>query len=561
MGNRFLFARTVLSALIGGTCLLGLSLTGSGTPTINARIGFDGHVVAQRFAPCTVVLSGIDPSLEGSLVVTQRIGNAWTGTSEVKRRLLSGLLGNGEYRCTLPIYEPLNDLHFELLDRDDRLLASHDVSLRERRRIDPFPVVCSSSAFLPEPEAVRIVSSQLPMEWWAYEGVQRLWLASAPSRDAWQAIAQWVLAGGSLLLLTGDEFYLLDSPLTRELIPLASPYLTATEDGGWLLTGTMKADATPLVTRDALPVAIARSYGAGTVTLVTVSSQDLLPTEIAALLTQVRSSSLLSLESFSADLLQGTPVNRPSHLAVLVLIGGGLLGLTLAIRWGERHHRPAIGWILPVSVALSVLSGFMTNRENIVSDIYEIRTGLSIQTNFGSSIHSFCLLSLRPAEQRIESPGEGFLVQRIPDPRDGGNLDAVAERSTTRIVLQPREQRVLAAYGTSCLPVMVEFHEATVQIEAPVEAVGTCATYATWSGRLFELPALETGTYTISPNRGIEIETYEGEYGSLLRALAEQVPFQKGHWIVAIDEEEELASTGQARKKVRHVVVRLFWEG
>ena len=550
--------RILFAALAFSLCA---SCNAVGEPSLDVRIGFDGRTVPGQFAPCVVSVSGLAEPVDATLVVEQRVGTAWKGASIARRDLASGRIAGGDVVAPLPIYDPLNPVRFTLVDSTGALLADTEVDLREGRRTEPFPVVCASGAFVPEPGSAATTPADLPIHWWAYEAVSRLWLAAPVSTPAREAIAEWVLAGGVLILFSGADFYHVDSALTRELMPIADPHVIQDSDGTHRLTGRLKASSDVLLRRADEPLAVARPYGAGHVVLVTVSAPALTATESSALLAHLRTASIVSLSDLTDDLLAQTPVGGPSHLMLTVLIVAAVGGLWLLLRRARRGDRPAIGWATVLFVALAVWSGFLSNRANQRATFHSFITSLHVETSFGidAIFHSFA--SLIATEHTVPDARPGITARTIPVDPEGRSYASLASDGSLRLTVEPIDIRSLRSYGTSTLPVRFAASHDRVEIENDGVDIGTGLALFVRDGRIYLLPRIPTGTLAVALEEGQAIEAYDGEHRALLLALDERFPLQEHVLLLTIDVQEDVFEWPQGREKVRHLSVRLIEGG
>ncbi|MBU0596294.1 hypothetical protein KJ567_06395 [Candidatus Bipolaricaulota bacterium] len=529
------------------------------SPSIGVDIGLGGMVVDERFAPCVVSLSGLTDPVLGTLIVEQQVGNAWKGSALIRLELAEGWLDNGSWSLALPLYDPLNRVSFSLLDASGDVLAIHDVDLRPQRRLDSFPVACSILPLPAEEGIVNVHPEDLPLDWASYEAVSRLWLAAPPSPDAQRAIAQWVLAGGALVVLTGEDFFRLDTPLLRELLPISDPQLTSDPSGAFRLTGHLRPSASEIASRDGQqPLAYSWPYGAGHVTVLTASAASLEPVDFASLLPQLHSAALLSLGAATETLLANTTVSRPSHLIAVLIIVGGVAWLSVATRWSRRRGRPAIGWVLLGVLCLSVLSGFMSNRGNRYILTYTLNTTLSVQTSYSSTLHCLATLGFEGGARSFALSATGLPLADVPDSLHGLRFDITAEADMLHLTLQPNELRTLRTYGASQWPLSFAAGDSDVTIDNHGSRLGKRVSLVIRRGLLYHIAAIEPGSRQYELEGGQDPETYTGPLQEIVRALDAQFAFHARDWLLAIDEHETLVDHGELLEKVRYLDIHLI---
>ena len=550
--------RRVLSCLGAAALALMAALPASAEPRLRADVGFAGAIVDGRFAPVRLAITGLPTPISGTLVAEQQVGNAWKGSALVRLELDAGPFQDGIVDLTLPIHDTLNPLSLFLYDTDGSLVASDEIDLRTQRRIAPFPVVCSRSTIPTEDGAVIVKPGDLSEDWWAYDGLSRLWLAAAPSDAALRAISQWVLAGGSLVLLTGADFYRLDSPLFRELLPISNPSLQADQQGQLFLSGSLKPSAFSIVGADGMPSAYAWPYGAGHVTALTFSAARLDAIGLSELLPQLPEASLFSLRETTSTLLQNTPVTRPSHLIAVLLVVGSIASFSVATRWSHARGKASIGRVLTGVVCLSVLSGFLSNRHNQYILTYTINTTLHVQTSLGFSLHSLATLGFEGGKRTFADSLPSFPLTDVPNVLHDVELDVSASQDEINLTLQPNELRTLRTCGSDTWPLALETSDAGATILNHGETLGTRACFVIHAGRLYKTPAVEPGTQTYVLRDGQDPEGYRGPLETLVRSLDARFSFHARDWLLTIDEREALVNHGQLTEKVRYLDVRLI---
>ena len=558
MAGDLLFARKMQFSIGLALCTAVCALQVLASPTIDVDIGLGGVVLDGRFAPCEIALSGLPDPMTGALVAEQQIGNAWKGAAIIRLELAAGWLDNGSRNIALPIQDALNPLSFRLLDASGALLAVREVDLRPQRRLEPFPVACSSEPIAAEEDIVNVHPEDLPLDWWSYEAVSRLWLAAPPSPDAQRAIAQWVLAGGSLVVLTGEGFFRLDTPLLRELLPISDPQVFTDPVGTLRLSGRLKPSASEILSRDGLPLAYSWPYGAGHVTALTVSSAALGAVDYDALLPQLHAASLLSLQDATAALLANTKVSRPSHLIAVLIVGGGMLWFSVATRWSRARGKPAIGWVLLGVLCFSVLSGLMSNRGNHYILTYTLNTSLYVQTVGGVTLHCLATLGFDGGARSFADQAAALPLFDIPESLHGLQFDADVGDEELHLTLQPNELRALRTYGASDWPLSFAASDLDVAIDNHGSLLGKRVSLLIRRGLLYEIPAIESGSRQYELEGGLDPEGYTGPLQDIVRAIDAQFAFHARDWLLAIDEREKLVDHGELIEKVRYLEVHLI---
>ncbi len=160
-------------------------------------------------------------------------------------------------------------------------------------------------------------------------------------RVLWTAISQWVLAGGSLVLLTGTDFYRMDLPALRNLLPLSDPVLTVSDLGTSYLTGSHEGATIEILSEEGFPLLIQSAYGAGHVALVTINARSMSVEKLESIATEVTPSQLITLRDSTEHILGAQTVVTLDSLLVLAI--GGLLGVVVCTSAFIGRRNPKAG--------------------------------------------------------------------------------------------------------------------------------------------------------------------------------------------------------------------------
>ncbi|MBE0635479.1 hypothetical protein IH601_05740 [Candidatus Bipolaricaulota bacterium] len=203
---------------------------------MTVELGFEGRLTPGHYAPIQIQVHDYQEVGPSRLRVVQVAGNAWRGEATLQQELGYAIQSSGQYEAVIPIYDPVNPITIELLSATDTVLATKTIDLRGTMRPTPFPVLDKQLPRFDDRAAV-IDASLLPTQWWALDSAESLWVASPLPSETWTAISQWVLTGGSLVIVTGTNFYRMDSPILRELLPVSNPEIITTPLGTTYLSG------------------------------------------------------------------------------------------------------------------------------------------------------------------------------------------------------------------------------------------------------------------------------------------------------------------------------------
>jgi len=516
-----------------------------------------------------VRIRGFDHDLTARLLVTHVLGNEWRDTSTIRQDLGFVVSTDGAFSTVIPMYEPLNPIDVALLAEDGTSLAETSILLRATRHLDPFPLVYGALPHSLDEEETPVTAAELPSEWWAYDAVHSLWISEPPPQEAWPAIAQWVLAGGSLVIASGPDYFRFDSPALRQLLPLSNPSLTTHEDGTLALTGTMKPGTSRPVSRGDLPLVFGWPYGAGHVAVVAVRPTDLTGAEFERAREAVPGATRLSMTAVSEALLGSLPVDRPTHGSALLLIALTTIALGAVVFVGRRHRWAGVATAAVVFAALCVWSGFYANNTKQVSSIYVSNTVLHLATSFGIDHVSSSFYSTETDPLPYALGGEAIPLQAPsgtvtphPMPRPTATPRAYAHTAEPgRVIASAAEigQKTFYAYATAPSLVRLSVDRASghavLDYRADVELVD-CWLIA--DGQGVRVPPVSNGTHTYeqasSATLGSLVREADGTASLVLQHLIEELPFQTGMWFVGLSVPRDDVAT-EAGRKVRHLDV------
>jgi len=527
---------------------------------VDLQAGMGDALVEGAFTMVQARVADLGFPFVGSIVLTQHLGNEWQGRALATLRLPLSAARAGRIEWTVPLYDARQPMEATLFDRSGMAVASCTIDLRSLRRDKPFPVQVGDFAMAIAEDAVTIGPDELPTLWQSYEGVRSLWIGRVPAGlapERWEALARWVLAGGTLVVCTGGDFYLLETPLLDGLLPIANPQLKEDELGMNYLAGDPVEGTRVLLEENGVPRLLERSYGTGRIVLVTQSALQVSPSLWEEARRLVTDAHLISLSEATHTLLQAMPFRRPDYLAAVALMAACTLVLPAVVLWVKTPKRRVQLLVAPV-VALCLASGFYSIRAKHVAQIYEYRTMLSIQASVGITLFCTDVVSADGDPIRTEVRGGVPWIEDIPASRRAGRFDTETDLVSGRLTLSldPGERRSLRSGGT-CEPLLslrrTSKDEVTIQNrQAPLHAgillVG---------GQTYRLDEIPLGERRFSLGDGLATETVSGEdrFAPLLQSLLETLPLEHGLWLVGFREtEKSVRYTGQ-EKEVREVEV------
>jgi len=530
--------------------------------TFDVVVGLGDHAVTGRLAPIRLTLPGLTGDV-ARLRILQDVGNAWRGETTMSFEVPLVLSDAGDCEEVLPLYDVALPLRIELLSADGRVLAQKEVDLRSKKEDEPFPV---GVGFFSTPFADRSVllsPAELPRDWSAYAAAESVWIGRTRNgldADRWDALARWVLSGGTLVVFTGGDFFLLDAPRLRDLLPIANPILTEREDGTGVLTGDLRGDAAVLQSKGGVPWLIARRYGGGSVLFVSTDAASLNREESAEIRGHVPRARALSLVEATSDLLDQQPIDHPDAWAAALVVGLAIIALLSLV--ARCEWRPSRGLALLGVFGLLALSSCLylyANPSRVVSDMYQTNTRVSVYGSLGVSVSCSALFSSsrRPAEVDVRLDSAPF--ELLSRSFESGSYNLAYHEGTARIELAPGERRLLAAQETVPARLQARLNgdeEVRLTSRLPQRIPDALLLI---DGEAFLLPALEpreeATVYLGSPlpsgrvHLGVEGDPLE----RLLAAAARTLPLDQGAWLVAGEVTEMWREGGGARTKVRDV--------
>ena len=549
-------------------CFAGLLL---GSASVSAQVelfvqlGFENRVTPGHYAPIQVEVRNVRDFGAARLRIVQLVGNEWRGEAAIRQELGYAIQSDGVYAAVIPTYDPVNPIVVELLSSTDTVLASTEIDLRRTMRPTPYPVLDKKISRFDDRAAVIDLAS-LPTQWWAFDSAESLWVASPLPSEAWTAVSQWILAGGSLVLLTGSDFYRMDSPILRELLPLSDPVLADSDRGTTYLSGSLKEATISMLSNEGFPLLIQASYGAGHVSLVTIQAQSLSVETLKNIGEQVASSQLISLRDPTEHILGEQKLVALNPLFVLAMIAVLAVGVCACALIGRRN--PRMGWIiLLIGVAgLAVSSGFVSNPATHDVPLYLVNTDVQVEIGVGISIVSSSLYS-HTNEPFAQPHREGIipllLLPRTLTGMDSYDLSTFPERTELRVL--PGKMRHWHVYGAASSMFDVRLLSESMIRIGNHQGLDFDAGWVLIDGMVHSVAQIDRGIheYSFLPESGVHLAAFVGSADTddlpmptivLIRELRQSFPLEKGVWLIAFDDEEQISS-GELTQKVRDITL------
>jgi len=532
--------------------LLLLSVPAWGAAQLRLELGFGEQFLRKQFAPVRVEVAGLSDALFGQLIVIQDTGTDILNLRSIRYELANGRIVDGVYEGTLPLYDPIYPVEVRLVDANGHEIASESKNVRLAAREEPFPIVVGAVLRFHGTESI-VDPAALPREWWAYGAAKTLWIASPSIGQAqWEAIAEWVTAGGSTVIFTGSDFYQLDSPLVRAVLPITAPSLHVAQDGAEHLVGSLRPGAQVMVEREGLPLLIHRAYGAGHIYIVSCRAAELRDGDLVRFEAWVRSARpVASMDQFLKDTVAETRVLRPLY-ASAPMVGLLCTGVLLLFARTARKHHIAAAVVLLVGVAvISVSSAFYTNWAGRLGFFYHITTRFSVRTDVGIDIALDSIYSIRSLAFSMTQPQGSYPLQTDFRPRAGVDLETAGTIGATLFDV-PAGRLFLFRSGSKA-KISITWttlgDSITVTNDSGSETSGALIVL---DGRYYRLGSLAMGTQSIqrSALAPVSASAMLASKRTLYRCVSDWLPVQGSDWLVtALDSESEVESGPFAGKE------------
>jgi len=493
------------------------TVAAQGAPSIEVQIGFNGHVLPERYAPVRIRVRDYAETTVARILVTQTLGSPWRGTATVLQEPTLNIATDGVYHTTIPLYDPLNPILVSLIDGEGDTLAEQEVDLRSTRHVDPFPVVYGMLPYPLGEGTPPVNATELPGDWWAYDVAQ--------SADS--------------------------------------------------LIGTPKPGTQTSLRRDGAPLLFVRPYGAGHIALVTVRAADLTQNEIELIADSIPASTRLTLTELSEAVLGALPVVRPGYSAAILLGAGCIVAFGVSVAVSRKHSKGGVGSVAVLFICLSVLSGLYANASKSLIEKYRITTTLCVQTWFGLYADAVSFLWSRDGQLTYPAPSETIPIQSVSVSAATEPLYALAPQSQVfpamfehsfldgciNAPMGSGTYKTFYSYGTSAPSLHLAYDtDADLLVLAQESAEEIDDAWFILDGLGFHVSSVPRGTstYPLDDVHSLRELAATGSNNGVgvLESLSEVFAFGKGIWFVGhsarwVEPDEEPG------RKVRHVTLHV----
>lgn len=522
-------------------------------------VGIAGRFVPAKPTPVKIRIGGIQSPFDGSITFTQKVGNPWRGEAVSKVEFSFLELTDGAYERIIPIYDFIHPLKVKLADKDGKVLISKEIDLRSRHLNDPFPLAAGRFPINFGEDAVIIDPSKLPNLWPVYQGTKSLWVGRIPdalSKERWRAIEGWVLTGGSAVLFTGSDFYLLDSPTFRHLIPVQNPGIEKVKEQ-YYLKGKPKPGAEVLLWEEGRPLLITQRYGAGRVFLVTKNAFSLDDKSWEKVRNQVSPANFISLSDTTAGLLKKTELEHPSHSAAIILVFLALASFTL-IASRTRESKRTFLYLLLFGSLLIILTGWYGSGAKTINNLYCLKTTLSIKTTAGYRSTWYALFATNPLQAKIKTSTHIPPIQKFPRDLHEHTYDLRWEKGGLWLNLDRGEARYFHTLSDYTPPVKARINgEGGVRIENLTDHKLEEAVVID-GGQIFPIGEVNPGEDIYYLGNGYQLgpQMMTGpSFNPFFERLIQGFSFKGGMWLVGAREDNSYKNWGGLRIKVKDIKI------
>jgi len=474
----------------------------------DVTVGFANRVVDNTFTPVRVHIQHTGLAIEGKLVLAQTVSTPWRGvfTETLNQPFKLGQRANKVFTVYFPLNSTTYPLEARLEDRSGQIIARHTLDLRDADAGQRLVLALSETGFpgeLPSGETVlSLQSEQLPDNVAGFESIRRLYLGrlnlATLGRARQQALFQWIMLGGDLVVLGGNNWYIQDTPLLRPWLPLVPEGVEEVDyafgDTTPTVSGALRGSVLFSSAKNR-PLILRRSLGRGYVWFTTID--PLAHPPFAAFWEALKQPPFQDGMSFP-QLAQNTFLQQPLSFPSRVLVGV-VLGL---YRWRRGVQLDQLAQALGRRNAVWMGAGLCHRRGRAACPTplfptpdrsqYGVETILSDGTAYRQTWLG--LYAQRKEAIQIVFPASASVRQQLPDNRGNHLYDLNYLIDTgTRITFSTQPQQIRTLLSNEPASPSLLWHPAPDGI---VEVESTLELEQTWllhGGKLYALGRLQPG--------------------------------------------------------------------
>ena len=475
----------------------------------DVTVGFANRVVDNTFTPVRVHIQHTGLAIEGKLVLAQTVSTPWRGvfTETLNQPFKLGQRANKVFTVYFPLNSTTYPLEARLEDRSGQIIARHTLDLRDADAGQRLVLALSETGFpgeLPSGETVlSLQSEQLPDNVAGFESIRRLYLGrlnlATLGRARQQALFQWIMLGGDLVVLGGNNWYIQDTPLLRPWLPLVPEGVEEVDyafgDTTPTVSGALRGSVLFSSAKNR-PLILRRSLGRGYVWFTTID--PLAHPPFAAFWEALKQPPFQDGMSFP-QLAQNTFLQQPLSFPSRVLVGVVLMafiGGVAVFSWISLRKPWAgatlFGWVLASAIGVVVLLAQPRFSQPLTAAEYGVETILSDGTAYRQTWLG--LYAQRKEAIQIVFPASASVRQQLPDNRGNHLYDLNYLIDTgTRITFSTQPQQIRTLLSNEPASPSLLWHPAPDGI---VEVESTLELEQTWllhGGKLYALGRLQPG--------------------------------------------------------------------
>jgi hypothetical protein len=453
--------------------------------------GFNGRFLPDHLTPVFVTVTNQGLAVSGQLEFHQNIENPLQGSYKQSLQYTVDLEAEATKRFEFQIF--VHGYIYPVIVRfrsGELTLAEVPLDLREMFVDEKFSLGLSDPSMakrLPGGQAIEPIALQaLPTHWVGFDSVHRIYLAridtnllTKPQQDA---IRHWVLWGGELIVLGGENWRVQRSPWLADLIPLR---IEAIQTKQWneseitVAIGQPKDETYEIIEqKDDVILSAKRPYGLGSVLFYSVDPLKTnlvnLPIKPEQKLAALQLWDQLNTET-GKNLLNAVSLQYPNRGLLALLLGALVLGFALssmALLRRSLSQRVYASIIVVLFLGGSALVGAYVQQPIYTNTLQSVE--LSVERLFAQTDHSvqqtwYSLFTERGSSFELELPQVNSFVRqanshpndlamRLSDEAIKAEFYVLAQQQAHFMTEEVRPARVAFTIDTAVRPMKVSVY-------------------------------------------------------------------------------------------------------
>ncbi|MBI3461140.1 hypothetical protein HY009_09450 [Candidatus Acetothermia bacterium] len=570
------------------------SWTARADVTLSVAFGFNGHFLPERLTPVRITLANNGPPISGQLELRQTVKTPLQA-GEFTQKTIYRLELESDTKKTFEFYIHIHGYIYPLeirLQSGKETLAEKSVDVRETFATEKLLLGVSDPPLprqLPDGQALEPVRYEtLPTQWIGYDAVSRIYLGSLDtnllSKPQREALRDWLIWGGELVILGGPNWQVQRSDWLEELLPLTSTHLELRKVGDRetsFIAGKLKGEKPRYKMLqqldDGTMVVSQRTYGLGKVVFYGVDPLRVpgvaLPEKPQAP-KNAKSDNSLTISS-GRNLLTEVQIEHPSREVITLALAMTILCFSLLSLAMMRASSGRV-YLASIIVVLLGASGGLWGYVNqpIYSNTLE-GLELSVERSFADEGRStvqtwYSLHTQRTTSLELEVPGS-FLRQVPPEGAYQHPSDLTMEQTdenlkiSLNLLSQKQEHFVLEQVKPTDLRLTVARSVRPLQVSVyNGEHASLGPSLVVVDGQGYQIDAIAAGEvkqFTLTPGRELlsQWNSWDdgtgGPPGKIKRALLTRVrPLETGEFWLAWGESAQFSR----RPDENRIALKLF---